>query len=194
MSNSFYISKLNSIERETIFANVVDFYNETWKHTPKPYRYNEFLKRKFKLETEKAEEVRNTSMQPTVFVDPNGVMRFNKRKISELPMFIAQLTTNLSAPLSCDNIYFNFHFITGLFASCSFSDIYANFEQINQQSSYAMNEEAKAAHLELKMMALVFLQCGINMKDYPFSAITLILFRTLKFYGYVCLPIVVLLH
>lgn len=184
MANSFYISKLNTISRETIFGNVVDFFNETWKNTPKPYKYNEYLKKKLKLETNSAQEIRNTSMQPTVFVDRSGTLRYNKRKISELPSFIANLTANLSIPLSCEHVYFNYHFISGLFVSNSFSEIFGAFELINQRSSYSVNEDASAGYKALKVMSLVFLQCGISMKEFPFSAVTLILYRTLNFYGF----------
>ena len=183
MANFFYISKLNSNECETVFSNVVDFYNETWKHTPKPYKYNEFLKRKFKLETEQAQQIRETSIQPTVFVDPKtGVLRYNKRKIFELPSFISNLTANISIPLSCEHIYFNYHFLTGLFASAGFSEIFSDFELISQRSSYSMSEEVTLIWKELKFMSLVFLQCGILMKEYPFSAISLVLYRTLRMY------------
>lgn len=174
---------MNSSEREVIFGNVVDFYNETWKHTPKPYKYNEFLKRKLKLQTEQAQEIRETSMQPTVFVDARtGALRFNKRKISELPAFLANLTANIAIPMSCEHVYFNFHFLTGMFNLIGFADVFANFELVNQRSSYNMNEEASLGLKELKMMSLVFLQCGIQMKDFPFSAVTLALGRTVKFY------------
>jgi hypothetical protein len=37
--NSFYVSKLNSEDRQSVFNNVIDFFNETWKNKPKPYKY-----------------------------------------------------------------------------------------------------------------------------------------------------------
>jgi hypothetical protein len=83
VANSFYISKLNSAERETIFGNVFDFFNETWKHKPKPYKYNEYIGKKLKLNEDKAKETRDTTSQPTKYIDPNGNVVYNKRKIAK---------------------------------------------------------------------------------------------------------------
>ena len=125
MANSFYIDTLKD-ERELIFANVVDFFNEKWKNKPKPYRYNKFVAKKKNLKSEEAEEIRDTALQPTSFFDSNGNLTFNKRKITELPRFISQLTPNLSVPLACENIFFNYQFLSGMFYCCSYDEIISN--------------------------------------------------------------------
>jgi len=113
---SCYLSNLNSDLRHKVFMNVVDFFNETWKFKPKPYTYNEYIRKKKKLqEGAGLEECRESDLQPTVYVDNDGNMRYNMRKINELPNFIAQLTSNVASPLACDLIFFNHTFLLGMF-------------------------------------------------------------------------------
>jgi len=112
VAESFYISKLD----KGIFMNVVDFFNETWKYKPKPYKYNEFIKKKKKLQGDGGlEECRDSGIQPTVYTDKDGNVRFNTRKINELPEFIARLKPNVSYPLACELIFFNHTFFMGLY-------------------------------------------------------------------------------
>jgi len=115
VADSFYISKMSS-EGKEIFMNVVDFFNETWKYKPKPYKFNEFIKKKKKLkEDAKLEECRDSNVQPTVYKDKQGNVHYNARKIDELPMFIARLKPNIAYPLGCELILFNHCFFMGLF-------------------------------------------------------------------------------
>ncbi|CAF1097569.1 unnamed protein product, partial [Brachionus calyciflorus] len=65
VSNSYYLSKLNSNDRSVIVSNVIDFFNETWKNKPKPYKYNQYLTKKFGVKNGESEAIRDTSMQPT---------------------------------------------------------------------------------------------------------------------------------
>jgi hypothetical protein len=184
VANAFYISKMNTGERERIFSNVVDFFNETWKYKPKPYKYNEYIAKKMNLNSEQAEEIRNTSVQSTAFTENDGKVRYNKRKINELPGFIASLTSNLAMSLACEHVYFNYRFLCGMFACSSLADIIHNIQTLTQFSSYNMSEETTQAYQELKLMNLIFLQCILLMKDYPDSCVLQIVSKSLKFYGY----------
>jgi len=182
VANSYYISKMNSVERETVFMNVVDFFNETWKNKPKPYKYNEYVAKKKKLKSNESQEVRNTTMQPTLFVGPDGRIKYNKRKITEFPSFISQLTANLAVPLACEHVFFNYEFITGLFTCSSFNEITDQLQRFTDGSSYNMLE--KRALSELKMMSLIFLQAGSLMGDFPTQTASFILTRALRFNNY----------
>ena len=184
VASSFYISKLNSIERNIIFSNLVDFFNETWKTKPKPFKYNEYVAKKFKLNSEEAQQIRDTSIQPTVFRDTNGVIKYNKRKIGELPNFIQNLTSNMAIPLSCDIMYFNFYFLSGLFYCFEYKEITETVSNISQASSYNLSEEAKNAIKEIKLLQLALLQCSFTLTDYPISSLNQILSRLLSIYGY----------
>jgi hypothetical protein len=167
VANSFYISKLNSADRENVFSNVVDFFNETWKDKPKPYRYNDHIAKKKQMTTDEAEASRNTAIQPTEFVAEDGKIRYNKRKLTELPNFISQLTANLAIPLACTQIYFNYAFLHGLFVCCNYTEVLDQLRKFTELSSYAMSNEAKDANSALKLLSLAFLQCGISVSDYP---------------------------
>ena len=183
VANSFYIGKLGK-EREAIFANVVDFFNETWKHKPKPYRYNKYVAKKKNLKSDEAQEIRDTSTQPTSFVDSKGNLKFNKRKIIELPRFILQLTPNLAVPLSCENIFFNYQFLTGMFYCCSYDEIMSNLKQLTEKSTtYKINDETNEALIELKMMSYIFLKCSLSLTHTPSSAVSQILAHSLQFYS-----------
>ena len=183
MANSYYIGKLKS-EREAIFANVVDFFNETWKYKPKPYKFNKFIAKKKNLKSEDAQEIRDTSTQPTSFVDAKGNLKFNKRKIIELPRFILQLTPNLAVPLSCENIFFNYQFLTGMFYCCTYDEIMNNLKQLTEKSTaYKISDETSEALIELKMMSYIFLKCSTSLIQTPSSGVSQILAHSLEFYS-----------
>lgn len=96
VTSSHYISKLNSSERVSIFSNVIDFFNETWKNKPKPFKYNSYIAKKKKLNDTNAAEIRDTSIQKTVVRKEDGTPIYNKRKINELPGFISEMSSDLS--------------------------------------------------------------------------------------------------
>ncbi|RNA30370.1 NACHT and WD repeat domain-containing 2-like, partial [Brachionus plicatilis] len=184
VANTYYVSKLTETDRTSLFSNVVDFFNETWKNKPKPYKYNEYLAKKFGVDNSKNEEIRDTGMQPTIFIEPSGKVRYNKRKITELPQFIAKLSPNLALPLICELVYFDLNFLTGLFYLNSFTDIYKELSTFSSQSSYAISKECKDSLDEVKFFELCILQCGLLMKDNLEAILIHFLSRTLNFYRY----------
>lgn len=133
VAESYYIKGLN----KDVFLNVIDFFNETWKNKPKPYRYNEYLNAKKKVGSgESLEEVRDTTMQPTVFYDKNGKIQYNSRKINEFPKFISKLKPQMAAGLACDHIYFNYNFFTGMYVLTETDIIFENLKKFESKSSY----------------------------------------------------------
>jgi hypothetical protein len=183
VANSYYISKLNSSQRSEIFQNVIDFFKETWKNKPKPFKYNEYVAKKLKLNSQ-AEAIRETTMQPTILKNASGVAKFNKRKICELPNFILQLTSNLAIPLFCEQIVFDYSFLSGLFHCLDYREITDILGNASNNSSYNLNEEVKMNLKEFKVIQMTFLQCSFTLTDYPNSALIQILSRLLKLYGY----------
>ncbi|RMZ94530.1 NACHT and WD repeat domain-containing 2-like, partial [Brachionus plicatilis] len=149
VANKYYVSNLSDKERTAIFSNVIDFFNETWKNKPKPYKYNEYLAKKFGLKDRKSKETRETGIQATMFVDQNGTIRYNKRKINELPDFISKLTPNVSLPLICELVFFDLNFLSEIF------DLIDPFSSI---SSYAMTRDTKNAINELSIFEFALLQ------------------------------------
>ncbi len=183
MANSVYVSALGDLEREVVFSNVVDFFNETWKNKPKPFKLNQRIVKKKHLTTEVAQASRNTTSQTITFVGEDGIIRYNKRKITELPGFIEQMTPNISIPLASKHIYFNYEFLHGMFACTPASEIFESLKTFSNGSSYTLSGEALLALKELKFLNFLFIQCIMSMNDYADSIATQILSRTLIFNG-----------
>jgi hypothetical protein len=162
---------------------VVDYYNETWRYKPKPFKLNDFVAKKNKMASNEAAEIRDTSMQPTYVLDSKGNVLYNLRKLNELPSFLLQLTSNLAIPLSCQYVYFNYDFMMGLFANLPFQEINDLISTMKQGSSYNLSEEAKACVTDLSLLSIIVLQCGDSMCNEPKSAILQILMRSLNMYG-----------
>ena len=181
VTNSHYINSL--VNKEEIFSNVIDFFNETWKHKPKPFRYNKYVASKKKLKDQNAEEIRETSIQPTAFIDKNHTIRYNKRKIKELPSFVNQLNTNLALPLACQYIYLNYHFLSGLFLCCSTIEIMNCLGPLSQRYSYNLIGDAQEARYELMLFSVIILQTMVSINRCPESAGLEIVARSLILYG-----------
>lgn len=116
--NSFYLSKLNSTERSSLFSNVIEFFNETWKGKNKPFKIeNKKLIEKYKLDESNGEMQGNTltTSQPIEFIDADGNVQYNKRKLNELPLFLKQLGSSIAIPLAATEICFNYEFMCKFF-------------------------------------------------------------------------------
>ncbi len=135
------------------------------------------------MTTEVAQASRNTTSQTITFVGEDGIIRYNKRKITELPGFIVQMTPNISIPLASKHIYFNYEFLHGMFACTPASEIFESLKTFSNGSSYTLSGEALLALKELKFLNFLFIQCIMSMSDYADSIATQILSRTLIFNG-----------
>ncbi|CAF3503979.1 unnamed protein product, partial [Rotaria sp. Silwood2] len=70
---------------------MVDLYKEAWKGKNKPIKIDDpKLVGKYDLKESNGEIQRNRfiTSQPIEFVDVNGHVQFNKRKLNELPQFL----------------------------------------------------------------------------------------------------------
>ncbi len=185
VANSYYIGFLTGQTKETVVQNVVDFFNETWKYKPKPFKYNEFIAQKKHLASLEGGECRNTSIQPTYMIDKNtGNIVYNLRKIKELPQFIASLNLNMALPLVCEQIYFNYHFLTGLISNCEYLEIILYLFEFIKGSPFRMTDECKEALSDLRLMTLVIIQIGSIMKDNSKSAVLQLLSKSMSYYGF----------
>lgn len=110
--DSMYKSNLSTLEYDQIIQNVIDYYTEKWNQTPKPFVYSEHVKNKMGLESADSAAIRFTKPQNIEYVSSDGRVRFNERKISELPFFISKLNDkNLKIEYLIDYVYFNFEFM-----------------------------------------------------------------------------------
>jgi hypothetical protein len=174
---------MNASTKQVVIQNVVDFFNETWKNKPKPFKYNEYIAKKKNLTSSSAAECRNTAIQPTFYYDHHtGIIKYNFRKIKELPTFIGSLTPNLAIPLICENIFFSYHFLSGYFMTVEFFEILIFSFKFIQTVPYQMSEEAKIGLSDLRALTMILIQIGSLMRDNPNSCAQILLSRSLRFY------------
>ena len=146
-------------------------------------KYNEYVAKKKGLSGNQAEEVRETSVQSTSYIDGNGKRQFNKRKLIELPNFLSKLTSSISIKNFCELIFFNYDFFFGMLHVFNIQELYDCVMKANEVSSYNLNESLKVYLNDLQLLKLIFLQNGALMIDYPSSGIAQVVCKSLKFYG-----------
>jgi NACHT domain- and WD repeat-containing protein len=89
-----YVQALTTDElRHTIYANIVDMYSEKWRKRAKPFELNDYLRHKYKNDKRAmcGEADRLVNAQPIKYIEQNGQIKYNKRKLSELPHCIMSM-------------------------------------------------------------------------------------------------------
>ncbi|CAF3962519.1 unnamed protein product [Rotaria sordida] len=168
--NTQYISKLSVDERKIIFGNMVDLYKETWKGKNKPIKIDDpKLIDKYDLKESNGEIHANRfiTSQPIEFVDVNGRVQFNKRKLNELPQFLSKLAPSLSIPIAVDEIFFNYSFMRAKILCSDFDDIITLFYDFQELSSYKLSKETVDMKGEIKILFSTFMICGLLIQEYP---------------------------
>lgn len=97
---------------------MVDLYKETWSGKMKPFKIdNVNLITKYNLHESKGEIQANRliSSQPIEFIDGNGQIQFNKRKLNELPHFLSKLESQIAITISAKEIFFDYLFMRNTF-------------------------------------------------------------------------------
>ena len=117
-------------------------------------------------------------------MDEDGIIHYNKRKLTELPGFISQMSFNIGIPLACKHIFFNYEFSHGMFACLSFTSIFESFDKFLSASSYSMEQSAKEGFGEINVLFFLYLQCATLMSDHSDAVAIQMLSRTLIFNGY----------
>jgi len=97
---------------------MIDLYNETWKGKNKPFKINDpKLIEKYQLTKSRGHMLANrlTSSQPIEFIDVDGRIQFNKRKLNEFPEFLSQFSTEFAIPMATKEFFFNYSFMRKIF-------------------------------------------------------------------------------
>jgi len=105
---------LNEGDRRIVFQNVVDLFKETWKGKNKPFKIDDpKLLSKYKLNNSDGEIQANrfTTSQPIEFIDVDGRIQYNKRKLNELPQFLSKLAPDIGLPIAAEEMFFNYSFM-----------------------------------------------------------------------------------
>ncbi|CAF3372692.1 unnamed protein product [Rotaria sp. Silwood1] len=165
-----FISKMDSQERKAVFQNLIDLYKETWKGKNKPFKIEDpKLMEKYHL-TESNGEIqanRLTTSQPIEFVDVDGHIQYNKRKLNELPQFLTQFTTDLAIPIAAEEVFFNYSFMRAKIACSPFNDIMNDLQAFKNNSTYQISQQAKEIKKEIDIFAMLYLIVGPQLQEYP---------------------------
>jgi hypothetical protein len=131
-----------------------------------------------------AEEVRNTAAQATSYTDEHGKRAYNKRKIYELPNFLAQLTASISIKYFCELVFFNYDFFSGMLHVLNVTEFYDITTKAGEASTYKLSDDLKEYCKDLQLVKLIVLQIGASMSDYPDSGVAQFVCKSLKFYNF----------
>ncbi len=114
VARQLYIADLDDTNKKLVFQNVVDLFKETWKGKNKPFKIDDpKLLNKYKLDNSDGEIQANrfTTSQPVEFIDVDGRIQYNKRKLNELPQFLSKLAVDISIPIAAEEVIFNYSFM-----------------------------------------------------------------------------------
>ena len=114
-THDMYIRPAHESSDATIYTNILDYFNETWFATPKPFELNAYLKQKYSNVTSHA-AMRYVSAQPIEYTLGNGRIRYNKRKLVQVPNCLAQMcncTALIPSVLrkAAELVFFNYEFM-----------------------------------------------------------------------------------
>ncbi|CAF4750594.1 unnamed protein product [Rotaria sp. Silwood1] len=170
VARELYISNLNDTDRKIVFQNAVDLFKETWKGKNKPFKIDDpKLVNKYKLD-ESAGEIqanRFTTSQPVEFIDVDGRIQYNKRKLNELPQFLSKLPPDIAVPIAAEEILFNYSFMHAKFSCSSFLDIQNDIDQFGSTSSEISSDEVRMAQKELSILQMAYFLFGLLLNEYP---------------------------
>lgn len=114
VAKELYVSDLTDVNRKVVFQNLVDLFQGTWKGKNKPFKIDDpKLVNKYHLDQSGGEIQANRfiASQPVEFIDVDGNIQYNKRKLNEFPLFLSQLTADISIPIAAKEIFFNYPFM-----------------------------------------------------------------------------------
>jgi hypothetical protein len=129
---------------------------------------------------------RHVSPQPVEYISENGLVRYNKRKLSELPHCLVNLDPNISLENACQLVYFNYEFMHAKFVCENLNDILEelkNFLDETKKYDLSRNSQALSALTQLKLFQKLLKMCGMQVDDNPDSFAFQATSRLLFFYG-----------
>lgn len=179
-----YVQKLEKKEFEAIFLNVFDFYNETWKNKQKPFEINEYLMKKFNKTNITDQADRLISSQPIKYIGEDGQVKYNKRKLTELPNCLSNLHSSMALEKACQLVFFNYEFLHAKFVCESINEIINDLEVIvDNEFAFGDDNRTKSLLLQLKYMSKCLKLCGWSINQNPDSLAYELVSRLLNLYG-----------
>ncbi|RNA44126.1 NACHT and WD repeat domain-containing 2 [Brachionus plicatilis] len=179
-----YVQKLEKSEFEAMFLNIFDFYNETWKDKQKPFEMNQYLMKKLNKSSKQDQADRLISSQPIKYVAEDGRLKYNKRKLTELPNCLTNLHSSMSLEKACQLVFFNYEFMHAKFVCESINEIMDDLQKvIDNEFAYGKDEKSKYLIVQLKYLSKCLRLCGWSINDSPNTLGYELTSRCLNVYG-----------
>ncbi|UJR24207.1 hypothetical protein I4U23_027173 [Adineta vaga] len=170
VANEQFLSKLDETEKRIIFGNMIDLYNETWKGKNKPLKIsNQKLIDKYHLMKSSGEIQANrlVASQPIEFIDVNGQVQYNKRKLNELPQFLCKLSPNVAIPIVVKEVFFNYPFMYAKIQCSEYNDITHLMQHFKEISTSKLPKEVIDMKIEINILFMVYIIIGHLLQEYP---------------------------
>jgi hypothetical protein len=175
----------------TIYTNIVDMYSERWRGLKKPFELNDYLKQKYKNDKRAlaCEADRLLNAQPIKYVDKRGQVKYNKRKLNELPHCLANMRDLGDADAvfeqACRLVYFNYEFMHARLVTCA-RDIGELSEEltrlVGERHATPLHYENVLMVRELKVLRSLMLLCGACVAERPDAFAHQLVSRLLAYY------------
>ena len=165
---------------ETI-KNIIQFYTNKWKNTPKPFKHNEYFAKKKQLPLDSV-AMRYINEQSTVFIANNGEKRANKRKLHELPYLIAKLNPEAAVLNGAEHFVFDYQFLYYLFLTTEQNIIMDSIQGITKHVKNTKNTKIRKIGYQIQLFTLIFIAINQALKKYPENFGVILTSRLLIFY------------
>ncbi|CAF1447420.1 unnamed protein product [Adineta ricciae] len=149
---------------------MVDLYNETWKEKNKPLKINNRkLIDKYHLLKSNGEIQANrlVASQPIEFIDVNGRIQYNKRKLNELPQFLCKLSPNKAVPIAVKEVFFNYPFMYAKIQCSDYNDITHLMQHFKEISTSKLSKEIIDVKIEINILFMIYIIVGHLLEEYP---------------------------
>ena len=166
-----------------MYNNIYDLYTEKWKETKKPFQVNEYLQKKLKIGKDNSAE-RYVSNQPIMFIAKSGAIKYNRRKLSELPYCMTNANSKFDLEKVCELIFFNYDFLQAKFSCEQFYEIQEDLKAaMNKYEADKESAVIKYDYQQLRLFKQFLKMVGLQILNYPDSLAFQFTSRMLGFGG-----------
>ncbi|CAF1575600.1 unnamed protein product, partial [Didymodactylos carnosus] len=169
VSQERYLANENT--RRNYHSQMADYFLGIWANRPKPFQFSDQQKRMFNLSSTAGEADRKVPNMPIIFINDNQkIVRYNLRKISELPFQLIRANRT-------DDLYsyvlFNYDFIHAKLKCMPLNLMIFDYENALE---YCFDKEVKLVSDSLRLSSSVLatepdnLACQIVGRLFPFYA------------------------
>lgn len=136
------------------------------------------------MSSETSEADRLISSQPVEYIGPDGFVKYNKRKLTELPNCLANINSGYALSKACELVFYNYEFMHAKFVCESSHEILEDLNRVLEElSSWSFQSETKSDFQQLNILKKLMTMIGVQIEDYPDSFAFQFTSRFLGFYS-----------